>query len=388
VTFKELRAAWSRMAKVQSSGELPGIEILRFVSALAVVLWHYQHFFFSGPYDDAAAQLLRPHLPAFGALSPFYLHGSAAVQVFWTISGFVFYWVYSERIATTKVGVFEFGVRRFSRLYPLHIATLLLVAVLQTAYSATHSASFIYEGNGYPQFIYQLFFASNWFQWQAYSFNGPIWSVSAEILIYFAFFAVVRIFGAGLVVASTSALAFYLIQESPNWQAATGLSGFVFSCGVYFFVGGIAAKLWRYGFSLPVAICIGAAAVLAWHFGLTKSRDALFLPLAFCLVIVFAQIDLFLSRRILNPVLVFGNATYSSYLLQFPLQLAIVIAVDALGYSRMIFLNPLLLCAYVVTVVMISLAAYHWFEMPAQGWLRRRLTRPDLAPTQAHDLSG
>jgi peptidoglycan/LPS O-acetylase OafA/YrhL len=33
--------------------ELAGIELLRFLSAFAILVWHYQHFFFVGKFDDA-----------------------------------------------------------------------------------------------------------------------------------------------------------------------------------------------------------------------------------------------------------------------------------------------------------------------------------------------
>jgi peptidoglycan/LPS O-acetylase OafA/YrhL len=65
-----------------------------------------------------------------------------------------------------------------------------------------------------------------------------------------------------------------------------------------------------------------------------------------------------------------GNATYSSYLIHFPIQLGMVVIIDALGYSRDIFLNQTAFVAYLVSVVIISLGVYHLFELPAQKWVR------------------
>ena len=64
----------------------------------------------------------------------------------------------------------------------------MLIALLQYVYSRSHGQYFIYQNNSVHAFIAQIFFASNWFSGQTDSFNGPIWSISVEILIYFIFF--------------------------------------------------------------------------------------------------------------------------------------------------------------------------------------------------------
>jgi peptidoglycan/LPS O-acetylase OafA/YrhL len=128
-------------------------------------------------------------VPALSSLFLAYDHGDLAVPAFWAISGYIFYWRYAQPINSHRSGLADFSVRRFSRLYPLHFSTLLAVAALQYAYFSTHGTTFIYADNGAKAFGLQLLFASNWFSWQGFSFNGPIWSVSAEILIYFVFLA-------------------------------------------------------------------------------------------------------------------------------------------------------------------------------------------------------
>jgi peptidoglycan/LPS O-acetylase OafA/YrhL len=48
--------------------ELAGIELLRFLSAFAILVWHYQHFFFVGKFDDALALEIRASLPFYSIL--------------------------------------------------------------------------------------------------------------------------------------------------------------------------------------------------------------------------------------------------------------------------------------------------------------------------------
>jgi len=181
--------------------ELAGIEVLRFLCAFAILLWHYPHFFFVGEVDDTQLLAIRPALPAHWLLQYLYAQGWCAVQVFWCISGFIFYWRYARPIFDRRIQLAEFATRRFSRLYPLHIVTLIIVALLQYLYSRSHGQNFIVPNTSAGSFLAQLFFASNWFDWQSESFNGPIWSISVEILVYFGFFYIMRAVGAKPVVA-------------------------------------------------------------------------------------------------------------------------------------------------------------------------------------------
>ena len=154
---------------------------LRGLAAFAVIFFHYDHFLQRGA-EMTVPEGDRGHMPLFRWLAPLYDHGNLAVQVFWIISGFVFAAVYYGRGATTR----SFVVNRFARLYPLHFVTLCLVALLQVwaVYQVGHWLIF---GNNTPaNFIKQLLFYA-WNSRTGWSFNGPIWSVSVEAVIYLLF---------------------------------------------------------------------------------------------------------------------------------------------------------------------------------------------------------
>ncbi len=63
------------------------VDLIRGLSALSVLVWHYPLFYSN---FVPVGQLNRSILPFYDYLSPFYLFGEAAVQMFWLISGFVF----------------------------------------------------------------------------------------------------------------------------------------------------------------------------------------------------------------------------------------------------------------------------------------------------------
>ena len=163
------------------------VELLRFFSALSVLIYHYQHFFKPHSTFSSIDVLQEKFIqPFYSYLEILYNYGSYGVPMFWSISGFVFAFVYlgRQKDITGK----KFFINRFSRLYPLHFATLIIVALLQIV-NYKFSGSFqIYALNDIYHFFLNLFFISGWGFEKGYSFNAPIWSVSIELIIYMLFF--------------------------------------------------------------------------------------------------------------------------------------------------------------------------------------------------------
>ena len=357
--------------EMKKDQELSGIELLRFLCAFGVVVWHYQQFFFKGEWDPVTSEAMRPTFPCYSALKIFYENGSLAVPFFWVISGFIFNWHYARSIENRSVGMTEYILRRFSRLYPLHLATLLAVVVGQHYYFASHNSYFIYVWSKPIWFAAQLLFASNWFAREPLSFNGPIWSVSIEVLIYLVFFAATRILRPGLRISVVISLIFALLY----YYSRTFLNPLVFSCGMYFFAGSVANQAMKFRPIFPLASALAVALLLGLTLGAVPINDASMLVLAMCVVITSAGASNTALRPGLRRVAFLGNATYSSYLLHFPLQLAMVLVVDFLGISRDIFYNPLALLLYLSLVIALSLLAHKFFEMPAQKLIRDRAGR-------------
>ena len=356
--------------------ELHGIEILRFLCAVSILIFHYRHLVFRGVLDPATAAAIHPHLPFYSPLQLIYTHGASAVEVFWAISGFIFYWRYADWIQAGDIGLWKFAVNRFSRLYPLHLVTLIAVAVLQFFYLRSHGSYFIYGDNSPRAFLEHLFFASNWLANEPYSFNGPVWSVSVEVLVYMGFFFIALRAGGRPIPALVACVGAFAVP----FVLRTPLSDFVWECLSFFFAGGLAYWLWRKGwavraFMTTAAILVSAAArhVHLGTLGLLLS--------AMGLVLAFACIG---KAAVVRRLSFLGDLTYSSYLVHFPIQLILVQIVDMAGWGRTIFLSPLTFVLYLLFIAMVSLVLYRGFERPAQNWLRRILLakRPARAATE------
>jgi peptidoglycan/LPS O-acetylase OafA/YrhL len=90
------------------------------------------------------------------------------------------------------------------------------------------------------------------------------------------------------------------------------------------------------------------------------------LVLAISTVVVFAR----LKHSVLDRAAFLGNATYSSYLIHFPLQLMMVIFMDVVGIDRERMMSIPALLTFFTLVIGCSLIVYHRFERPMQDRIR------------------
>ena len=110
------------------------------------------------------------------------------MELFFCISGFIFFMFYFNRVSERSISPYKFFILRFSRLYPLHILTLICVAILGLVFFNLSDFYFIYTENDLKHFVLNTFLISHWGLQDGNSFNGPIWSVSIEIFLYGTFF--------------------------------------------------------------------------------------------------------------------------------------------------------------------------------------------------------
>ena len=348
--------------------KLLGLEILRFVCALAVVLYHYHHF---AAFQGASGLHLAQY-PLSELLGPVYRWGQLGVQFFWMISGFVFFWKYGEVIAAHRIAPRKFFWLRFSRLYPLHLATLLIVASLQPVHALLTGHDFVFGPNNASQFALNLAMATQWGTMAPMTFDGPFWSVSAEVLVYAIFFAVVWRFGSSIATCA----AVMLIGLGISFAASP-----VAFCALMFFAGGLTALLFAERGHRPaaptvalglllVAMAVIAAAMLS---GVDLAPRMLALGVGPQLMFLAAR-DWRLFDRFARPIEIAGNLTYSTYLCHFPMQLALAVVVAATGIVLPLS-SPVFLAAYVGGVLLVGYLVFERFERPAQDWIRAGMLR-------------
>ena len=348
--------------------KLLSLEVLRFISAMAILVFHYHQFAYVGL---KLVNYQVDQLPFYSQLKWFYLHGELGVQFFWCISGFIFFWKYLNSIHQKIITGSKFFVLRLSRLYPLHFATLILIAVLQIIYFSTHDSYFVVPNNDLKHFILQLFLASNW-GGQGFSFNAPIWSISVEVLVYLIFFLVARYIGRGAWIT----LLILLICGFIKYLNLT--ESFIVDCIIYFYLGGLTAQIFKAIDNTKYQKLVLALSLIAVISPLILLNADSFKQLRPFFLIVFAPsliyigaIEFRIDRKIENWIEALGNMTYSSYLIHLPMQLLIVLMLEALEIA-VPFYSPYFFILYIVLTLCLSRMIYLKFEKPMQDFIRLR----------------
>ncbi len=303
--------------------------------------------------------------PLFG---PYAAH---AVELFWLISGFVFAHVYMRRSVTLR----SFSVARFARLYPLHLATLIYVAFLQWISLSQTGHWQIYGNNDLRHFVLQLLMASNWPVFaHGLSFNGPIWSVSLEILVYGLFLASLPLIKRSpfFVTATLSILSWswFFLQPYPVLYISRG----VFECGGYFFLGSLlyALKLQE---NLLKAIPLFLLGVIAAACGFAvESTQLSVIGVSIATLTLFVSLDR-MAPKFGRRLRILGDISYSLYLIHVPIQMAILLVADiAFDGTRMFASYWITLPAYLAASIAAAFATYRWFERPLGKAIRSKLS--------------
>lgn len=361
------------------------LDVLRGFAALSIVLWHWQHFF--SPLNVQGVSFSIEKQPGFNALYFFYIYGYAAVQLFFCLSGFIFFWLYSKRIFDKFIYLKSFSILRFSRLYPLHFATLIFVAIGQLAYSSITDTYFVYPFNDTYHMLLNLFFVSSWGFEKGFSFNAPIWSVSVEVLLYGTFFIFCRIFGKNVFALLSAVFLGYLISRF-NSLIGIGL--------IYFFLGGLVyiiyEKLIKSSYFLKTSIWLPFFTLTVWITLLIVTKpthDFAFSEMHWIIqkVIYNIQFALF-PMTVISLALIetkkgtlgkifslVGDISYSSYLLHFPLQLTVALVVAILKIDSEVFYSSWFMALFFCALIFVSFASYRYFEIPMQRYLRRNISQ-------------
>ena len=355
-------------------GALPkhfvAIDALRGVAALAVLIFHYHHFYLA----DATG---RPGLPS-EATFPYaaafewvFRYGKYAVEVFWVISGFVFAHVYLSRPTNAR----QFLVARFARLYPLHFVTLLLVAGMQLLSINALGHYEIYEINDLRHFGLQLAFLSSSTKYaHGLSFNGPIWSVSVEMASYVIFFfalPLVRRSPAG--VSIVLAFSCWTLGVGQVWLPVVNAS--VFLTASYFFFGCVLYALVRHLDNRAVPV-VGLAALLgvAGKVQLEYAPDTGMQFIAGAFVLLASAAERLPVVR-LRSMRTLGDMSYSIYLVHVPIQMAILLIADlAFDGTRAFADSYVVLPVFMVVSIWVSHSVFYRFERPVNQWLRQKLS--------------
>jgi peptidoglycan/LPS O-acetylase OafA/YrhL len=149
--------------------EIKGLTGIRGWAALWVCAFHFT-------YVNSSAQ-------DFGEVFNAIAHaGHNGVTVFFILSGFIMAYVYGRVFAEGQIGYLRFMSLRLARIYPLHLALLLAVAVFVLAGVLPRGP----EDTALSFFLNVLLLQS-WGFINGFSWNITAWSISSELAAYLLF---------------------------------------------------------------------------------------------------------------------------------------------------------------------------------------------------------
>ncbi len=154
---------------------------MRGIAALLVVAYHLQFG-------------TQSYLP-FESATPFFKRGYLWVDLFFILSGFIISYStrMDERAPYSRAQIRTFIVHRFARIYPLHVATLFMLAAVFAGqqfirFLAGKTVSDdLLSPMSILNFFEQLFLLNAWGLTGQVGWNIPSWSISAEWTAYMLF---------------------------------------------------------------------------------------------------------------------------------------------------------------------------------------------------------
>ena len=350
--------------------DLPALTGVRGVAACIVAVFHMNYWFYAGGWN--------PDGPG-TVLATVFRAGYLGVDLFFALSGYVIAGAYLEAFRRPSRGTYaHFLIRRFARIWPLHVATLLLYIGAPSCRAPGDLA-----GN--------LLMVQAWGVIGHITCNEPSWSISGEWFAYLAF--------PGLA---------WLLLRSGRWAAlalaALGLGGLGLlawlggsnSLDVTFSLGLLRAAC---GFTGGAALCRGFADVKP-HLGfdgcgiliiaaigglaMVDASDllvaGLFGPLVLCIACAAGPLRTILGAA---PVVWLGEISYSLYLWHHFL-------IDTLKSWGAALTTPAAVGLALCSIIGVAALSRRWIEQPARvtivallSGLPQGFARPTVGPAPA-----
>jgi len=339
-----------------------GIELLRFVASLTIVIFHWGlSFGFLNLADNYTYKNI---------LNTIYLHGDVAVSIFFVISGVVFSNIYLDKKDNSSFK--NFFIKRFARLYPLHIITLTLIIIIQFLFFKIFGSNQLYTFNDFYHFLLNIFLLLGVGFEEGRSFNSPVWTVALEIYVYFIFFFLITqikkhqillvalVYALIIIVDKTKAMELDFISRYINLTFFLDFARLFFS-GVLIFLIEKKFKDSKYLY-IGTALLLIIASVIKFYF-------FIFIP---ALVMLFVLLDkIIVSNQIKKIFVILGNLTYSMYLLHTVTFLYLLFVLRTFDKMNL-FYSDFSFIFYLTGTILLSLLSFNYIEKPLNTKIRKK----------------
>lgn len=351
------------------------------------------------------------HFPAVGHIFDLSVVRNAFlfVDYFFVLSGFVIAVAYGRSLQG-GAGFTRFGIKRFGRIYPLHLFSLLIIVAVEVVHlfvpvtGPGTAAPFAPPGRTPDEILGNLVLLQSFGIYDHLTWNEPSWSISAEFWVSMLFALIAAFCGRfakpllGLLAAISLVC---LMAFSKDYMNATGDLGFVrcllgFVLGLFIYdlrlqLQGPLEALRRYPVMASLLEILLLAAVLAFVARNGAGMLSFAAPFLFGVtVLVFSAEAGIVSWALRTPAaMALGAWSYSIYMMHFIVQKGMILLmvqvidkwspVPLMTYppGDVLFgtspwmgdaFYPLMLAL----VIAVSKFTFDWVEVPARDWFRDR----------------
>lgn len=328
-----------------------GIQALRFVAALLVVVTHATFY--------VSERLVPGH--------PVWSNGAAGVDVFFVISGFVMV-MSSQGLIGRPDGAKTFMLRRLSRIVPLYwLATTLKVAAILAV-----PAALVNGGLDVAYIVKSYLFIP------AYGPQGGLhpvvavgWTLNFEMFFYvvFAIALWLRVPPLPFVATIFAALSVASLWRLPDWPA---LAFWLDTIVLEFVAGMVIARLCIAGVRVPTSVATLLVAVgfagLVWPWGEFHAMARVLhwgIP-AILIVGGVAMLEPALQGRVPSSLLLLGDSSYALYLFHPMIAPAAPAVLAKIGLVSV----PLSIASSIALAVVSALVVYRFGERPVTAMLK------------------
>jgi peptidoglycan/LPS O-acetylase OafA/YrhL len=362
----------------------------RGIAALCVVLFHFEAV------NDIHAL-------------PFVRHSFLFVDFFFLLSGFVIAHAYGDRL-TTPADTAQFLIRRFGRVWPLHVAVLgafvgieiLKYGLISRGHITTTTGAFDPQGSTpLSSLPLQVLLLQGTGVTNKLTWNEPSWSISAEFWTYVLFALIVMLpsrhriaaFMASAIIGAT--ILFSFAHHGMDATYDLGLPRCIFGFSIGCLVYALRSRIRTASLSMPnIAEFAAVVAIVGFVTFSGRTSSSFAAPILFAAVVYIFSFEAGAVSRLLNEriFLNLGRWSYSIYMVQALIAFMIGLAVSELQRrwdialwklvvedgvaTRMIVSEHTLVLdivhlAYTASVVALAAITYRLIEEPGRRYFRR-----------------
>lgn len=299
------------------------------------------------------------------------------VDLFFILSGFILSMVYSHHLISSvnKKDIKLFYIHRFSRIYPLHIATLIFMVILVLYSSGGPSILKMI-----PDIVQNIFLIQAWGFTDQYVFNFPSWSISVEMFAYLMFpiFAIYWRTNLPIYLIVIFLSLFYValyysfgtLHVGEKFNLLRGVPSFLLGMVVYEYRNTVTNK--SFIFLTIIQLLTVFFVIYIMHFDLNLF---LLIPL-FALLVLSTWEDRGLISKFLMPrwLVILGDLSFTIYLLHIPIRNTFYYLFPHLPINRSELSGQwIFIMAVLISTITTSFFIYHLYEMPARKYLKSKL---------------